>query len=77
MSAPLWLAVKASGGMQVHHLVVLCGQIVACLLQVCNLHEVAACKCLADVGVVIFGAEISAGQLYAHPGSYTYLHVNS
>lgn len=59
--------------MQVHHLVVFHSQIMSSLLKVGNLHKVAASQSLADVGVVIPGAEVCAGELNANPGCYSHL----
>ena len=56
-----------------NHLIILHCQIVACLLQVGNLHEVAAGESFADVWIVILGVEVCAGQLNAYSCSYTNL----
>ena len=62
--------------MQVHHLVVFDGQVVPSLLQVGNLHEVAAGEGLADVRVIIPGTEVCAGQLDPHSGGNTHLEAS-
>ena len=65
VEAPLWLVVYGCARMKGHHLVVLEGQIVPCLLEVSHLQEEAGKQRLTDRRVVLVVGRLSLGYLNA------------
>ena len=63
VETPLWLVVYGGARMEGHHLVVLEGQVVPCLLQVSHLEEEAGEKGLTDRRVVLGVGRLSLSDL--------------